>query len=144
MIVITCVLITYYSLKTQPDNMEEKIEALESRYEETGLLLKRDVERCRRLYGEFVAQILEVREFLSLDVVEEELEIPNVWPPKGILQGRNGIDYSTEGSRIFPEKETSDSTEEGTGKAGGSTGLDLTPQDDFDMEEEKSVIMVGC
>ena len=124
--------------------MEEKIEALESRFEETGLLLKRDVERCRRLYGEFVEQILEVREFLSLDVVQEELEIPNIWPLKDTLQDRTGIEYSTERYRILPEKETSKSTDEGTGKAGDSTDLDLAPRDDFDMEMEKPVIMVGC
>lgn len=121
--------------------MEEKIEALESRFEETGLLLKRDVERCRRLYGEFVEQILEVREFLSLDVVQEELEIPNIWPLKDTLQDRTGIEYSTERYRILPEKETSKSTDEGTGKAGDSTDLDLAPRDDFDMEMEKPVIM---
>ena len=123
--------------------MKDKLKALETLFEETGSTLKRDIDRCKSLHRDFVKQILEESEFLSLDVVHVKLEIPKLNWLEESLQIR-GVDYATKQfvPGVLPEDAGSNGVAEGTEKRSFNVGPDLTPQDDTENEKDYSVLMV--
>ena len=123
--------------------MKDKLKALEDLFEETGSKLKRDFDLCKSLHCDFVKQILEASEFLSLDVVQGKLEIPKFGWVADTLQIRDG-DHSTERfvPGVLPEEAGSNRVAEGTEKRLFNVGTNPTPQHDIDIEKDYSVLMV--
>ena len=126
--------------------MKDKLETLERLFEETGSILRRDVDRCKSLYGEFVKQILDASELLSLDVVQGKLEIPKFGWLEESLQIRSEVEYAIEKSvprSLLGEEQSITRKHTENVKSELNEGPDITPQDDIGIEGDYNILMVS-
>lgn len=132
------------ALKDKFASMEEKLQRLEKDFEATGLALQQDIQCCKTLYSEFVKQILEASEFLSLDVVQGNLELPKFKWLEQSLQIRSEIEFVNEnnGSKFSQQcqepREPSERVD-----LGPTFTPTFTPANNVDSDSEyESAIMV--
>lgn len=124
--------------------MEDKLQILEKFYQDTGLTLHKDVLRCKSLLAEFVQQISEASELLSLDVVYGES--PKFDWLKECLQKRIEVKFFDE--RNESDLLRGDQNQVNESQTGQITHPDYSQENVaencYTDEEYDSVMMVTC